>query len=253
MDSITSVASVFLRSSSTVLGDVTTEGSITKQNDVTVSGQESTEAILSPPSQISWSLAPAGDLLGDVLLEPGDARRLSPGTYGHVSVKTGARLSLEPGEYQFADLDVLEPGAYLLAETEAAPVVIYVEGSVTVRGSVLDAAGDGSGLMIVMLGTGAAMLESAFHGTLIAPYGTINLGTAGGEAHMGSFYGKDVVVAGAGPSLRGGSRDGEHGRAVSSDVHGWRRGIGRRDLCPASLMGYAARPCERRRWCSCWW
>ena len=27
--------------------------------------------------------------------------------------------------------------------------------------------------------------------------GTINLGTAGGEAHMGSFYGKHVVVAAA--------------------------------------------------------
>ncbi len=179
--SVTSVASVFLRSNATVEGDVTTEGTITKQNDVTVSGVETAAADLPPASSMNWPGPPTDASQGPVMLEPDTSRTLTPGAYGQVSVKTGATLTLEGGVYRFGSLDALELGSVLVANTDAEPVTLYVEGSVTVRGAIVDTAMDGSGALIVMLGTGWATLESPFHGTLVAPYGTISLGTAGGR------------------------------------------------------------------------
>ncbi len=192
--SVTSVASVFLRSNATVTGDVTTEGTISKQNDVTV-GAETTGVDLGPVTTLTWPAPAAGPFGGEVSLEPTETRTLVPGTYGKLNVKSGATLTLEGGEYRFASIEALERGAVLVANTAQQPVVIYVEGSVIVRGSIVDTAGDGSGVMVVVLGAGWATLESPFRGTLLAPYGTINLGTAGGEPHLGSFFGREVVVA----------------------------------------------------------
>ncbi len=193
--SVTSVASVFLRSNATVTGDVTTEGSISKQNDVTVGGTETSSADLSPATSITWPAPATGPFGGDVSLEPTDTRTITPGTYGKLSVKTGATLTLEGGEYRFSSIEALEPGSVVAANTEQQPVIIYVEGSVIVRGSIEDTAGDGSGVMIVMLCAGWATLESPFRGTMLAPNGTINLGTAGGQPHLGSFFGREVAVA----------------------------------------------------------
>jgi hypothetical protein len=129
-----------------------------------------------------------------VHLEPWTSLTITPGTYERVSVKEGAKLTLEPGVYRFSAIEALEPGSVLDAKTASGPVILYVEGSVIVRGTVMDAPGDGTDLLVVMLGAGWATLEAGFRGTLIAPYGTINLGTANGETHIGTFFGKNVEV-----------------------------------------------------------
>jgi hypothetical protein len=111
-----------------------------------------------------------------------------------MSVKTGATLTLEGGVYRFDSIEALEPGSVLVANTDEVPVTIYVDGPVTVRGSIEDAAGDGSGVMIVMLSADWATLEAPMRGTVVAPYGSIKLATVDGEPHLGSFFGREVYV-----------------------------------------------------------
>jgi hypothetical protein len=160
----------------------------------TITGTETTGATLTPSVVSSWKMPSLGASQGNVYLEPNQTRTLTPGTYGWISVKSRATLTLMPGEYVIDGLDALEPDGRLRAETANGTVIIYAKTKWTNRGVIEDVAGEGSRILVVLLGTGQALVESPFRGTLIAPYGSLKLATCGGNWHIGSFYAKNVLV-----------------------------------------------------------
>jgi hypothetical protein len=106
--SITSKGSVTLRDRARVNGSILTGGTLTRLNQVTVSGTVTEHASLVLPAFPTITAAWPSSNSGPVSLEPNQQRTISPGNYGAVTIKSGAKLVLLPGTYFFTSLD-LEP------------------------------------------------------------------------------------------------------------------------------------------------
>lgn len=62
------------------------------------------------------------------------------------------------------------------------------------RGAFEDSAGGFPNVLVGFMGSGTAVVDSLYRGTLLAPNGKINLTTVGLPGHAGSFHGKNVEV-----------------------------------------------------------
>jgi hypothetical protein len=184
---------LFLRERAKVSGSAEVAGTVTRQNATIVTG-----GVVSNPNLASVTAATLGTTFGNpcggnVSLEPDKVRTLSPDTYGDVSVKAGATLTLKGGNYTLNSLQV-EPQANLALDVATGPVVLFVKSSFTFRGRVSSPLDATPSLLIGYAGTSSAAIEAPFQGTIIAPNAKINLATVPGTAHQGSFFAKDIEV-----------------------------------------------------------
>jgi hypothetical protein len=190
VQSIWSQGKLSLAERARVNGFIKTTSPPSKQNGVVITGAVDASASLTPPSELSVSVAFAGG--ADVALEPNQRRTLPPGAYGRISVKTGATLSLAAGKYSLTALST-ETNATLTVDTRSGPVLIYTQSDLTLKGKV-SYVGDDSSLLLVHAGSNAVTLESPFTGSVFAPKAALRLAPVAAPGFRGSFFGKSVGV-----------------------------------------------------------
>jgi hypothetical protein len=189
--SIWSDAPVTLRSYAIVRGSVQSSSTITTQAGAT-SGTQSPNTVpvfRSLPRLDNVRFPPLGV---DVALEPDVERSLPPGAYGDVRMKAHSVLVLTTGTYYFRSL-FLEPQSSLSVDDARGPVRVLILNALTFRGQTVRRTGFGvPALLLFIDGTGGAVIDSSFQGSVVAPRGPVSIASA--PSHTGSFLGKDVVV-----------------------------------------------------------
>jgi hypothetical protein len=184
-------ATAFLRSQARVEGAITTSGNYSAQQGAQVTGSIYQQSYV-PNHALAWNMTFPTPHQGNVLVSPDTTRVLAPGAYGSVSADSRALLKLSTGTYYFDSLG-LEPQAVFELDQTAGPVTIYVKSQLTFRGSVRAAGGATPALLLGYFGSGTALLEGPFIGTVIAPHGTLRLATVA-AGHRGVFFGNKVSV-----------------------------------------------------------
>lgn len=181
--SIRSVGPVFMQNYAQA-GSIVSAGLVTMQQGATAGSVTGNSAILLPV--VTYPLiAEIPGSTTDVPLEPGQARDLAPGAYRTVSVKQNSVLRLTSGVYTMETLAVESGGIVQVRPNGPVGVRIAVAGNMWMRGSI-DDAGDPRFLVLFYLGQNEVPLETAFRGTIFAPYATLNFGAR--VTHTGAFY-----------------------------------------------------------------
>ncbi len=180
----------FLRSNSLASGDMIAAGLLDLQAGASVAG-----------IQIEGAYVPEHDLAFEVVFPPTTGGHLSlepwqppvtaaAGSYGQVSVKQGAELRLTSGEYYF-DTFYLEPGARLVLDDSAGPVLIYVRTDWVYRGTQVGPLEQGN-LFVAYTGVRDAFIESTLRAEVLAPRAKLVFG--GQTTYQGLFFANDIEV-----------------------------------------------------------
>jgi hypothetical protein len=189
---VTSIASVTLREGAQIAGDLKTGGTLTRQNGTNVSGAILEQATLTPRNVFSWAVQPPISNSGDVLLQPDTIRDIDPGAYAHVLVNSRARLGLKTGVYYLASLGI-EPEAQLVLDKSEGPIIVYVTGTMSFKGRIVDNGGAEGNFLLVLLGGTDVFVEQAFVGTIIVPSAKLTLASCA-YGHRGTFFAKSIEV-----------------------------------------------------------
>jgi hypothetical protein len=183
---------VVMRSNARALGNVITGGAFSPQSGVVVTGQTLQQAYV-PPTALDWTVTFPSANGGEVNLEPGTTRNLTPGAYANVSVKANAELRLRHGLYTFTSLTI-EQGGRLVLDDAAGLVQVRLKTSFTFRGAVSSQLGTPPKLLLGYFGTDQAVIESAFNGTVIAPNAPLVFGGPPNLVFRGVFFAKSVEL-----------------------------------------------------------
>lgn len=187
-----SQAPVFMRERASITGSLHASTILPPQNGTVVSGGTTTGATFNPSGNVGWGFAPLGPVSPLAGLEPGQQLSLPPGSYGQLTVKTGAQITLQSGTYSFTGFDIEPQGSVVL--TGADPVLVYTSGVVIYRGTT--SVGPGvPRLLLLHTGTGQLAIEAPFTGSIIAPGATLQLASSGSTLHRGAFFAANVNVA----------------------------------------------------------
>jgi hypothetical protein len=188
--------SVFLRSRSTVNGNVVAIGSVTKQDAtpvVTGTISQNASVILPPGPTLSGVTFP-GTTSASVDLEPGVARSLLPGSYADIAVKSGATLTLTAGTYFANSLD-LEPQSRLSLDQTAGPIQVFVRDNIIDRGEMAMIGGSPAAFLLGYAGTSTLFVQAPFPGgTVIAPNASVTVTSLGATAFMGQLFARNIEI-----------------------------------------------------------
>jgi hypothetical protein len=193
--SIITKGAVFLRDRAVVNGDIRAGGTITTQNLTTVTGSSTQNTTVSLPAgrDLTGVVFPSSNA-GPVTLAPDATRALAPGAYAAVMVNSRATLTLRAGTYYFDTLD-LEPQSKLNLDQSAGAVLLYVRTSIIDRGQIASVAGTAGAFVLGFAGTSAVVIETPFlAGTVIAPNGSVTIGSLGATAFTGQLFAKDIGI-----------------------------------------------------------
>jgi hypothetical protein len=189
---ISAIGGVFLRSNSTVTGDVNSGGTLTEQTGVSIKGTTNQTTTLSPVDVVSWGVVWPAVSGGNLDIQPGQPVTEAPGRFGNVSVKGGATLKLTSGIY-YLDSLTMESQSTLSLDQAAGPTTVYTRQGVTFRGANRTVSGAAPDLLLVAIGPNDVIVETSFTGTIVAPAARMTLG-GGGGTFTGSYYAHDLVV-----------------------------------------------------------
>jgi hypothetical protein len=190
VSTITSHSSVSLGDRTKVNGSVRAGTTLTKGNQVTISGTVTTNSPPIPRS-VQWTVAATAAAFGGVALEPDQVRTLEPGTYLDWNFKSRAKVTLKTGVYVVKNLTI-EPQAQLIIDDSAGPVQLYVQGSIIFRGSVISKLQRPPELLVGVTGASAVLLDAPFNGVLVAPNSPVSLQAALPQGHRAVVIGKNV-------------------------------------------------------------
>ena len=126
----------------------------------------------------TWSVTFPTTTQGDVQVGTHESRSLTPGAYGNVSVDPNGTLTLAAGQYTFASLQA-GPSALVQSDTTSAPLVVYVQTSLSLQSSISPSGGP-STFLLGYAGNTDLRFSTAFAGTLVAPNAAVELSTLGG-------------------------------------------------------------------------
>jgi hypothetical protein len=115
-------ANATLRDRAYVGGSVTLGGTLTRQNQTTVTGAITQNASV-PPIYIGVEGTPAGTT--PITVANGQLKTLTPGSYGDVHVYSRARLTLQAGTYYFKSF-ILEPDVTVTANVASGSVAVKI-------------------------------------------------------------------------------------------------------------------------------
>jgi hypothetical protein len=178
--SITSTGSVFLRDYATVYGNIRTQGSYTRQNNVNVTGTIQQHVASFFPGLYDDSLAsvvfppPGGDSL--IFNPRSTPYRLAPGSYRSTTLNSGATVELSQGDYYFTELMVNSASKLVLGDGRV-PIRLYTANKFDLKSSLVDQRGAVARAFVGHRGTDTVMLETEFMGTLLAPNARVTVGT----------------------------------------------------------------------------
>jgi len=182
---------VFLRERSQVQGSLLTGGTLSTQNGTMVTGTVTQNANLQIPNMVTLrvTLPSPG---ASVSLEPNQSRDLGPGSYGAISVKSGATLRLVPGSYYVTSL-TLEPSSKITFSSENGPVQLFIRDTYIHRGTITDTASASPRILLAYLGTAMIPVEAPLSGILLAPNAAVQLASVT-AAHNAELLAKDVQL-----------------------------------------------------------
>ncbi len=189
-----SVASVDLRDRSTVNGSLTTRGSLTRGLSTTVTGLIRTNTTVTAPPFPTFAgitFPPNGG--GVLAVGLNEVVALPNGSYPDTFVNTGGTLVLSSGDYYFASF-TSNSNSIVRINDAAGPVRIYVANNLNYRGPFLRSDGSTPLMMVGYNGTNTAVLEAAFSGTVVAPRGTLEMGTTQIREFRGVFAAQNLTV-----------------------------------------------------------
>lgn len=183
---------VFVRDRGRVHGFLRTSGQLVQQNATEIDGPIVLGGNVFLP-QLAFTVTFPSSTVGDVALEPDQTGSAVPGYYGKIAVKSRATLTLTAGTY-FCNEFTLEPQSKVRLNATQGPIYIWVRDNFIYRGAFEDSVGGFPNVLVGFMGSGTAVVDSLYRGTLLAPNGKITLATVGLPGHAGSFHGKNVEV-----------------------------------------------------------
>ncbi len=184
-----SVGNVELKTGARVAGRVKTAGALIRASQTTVDGAIVEHATVQLPTLNGFlSPVPSG---ADQIVSSGTVA-LNPGAYGNLIVKNGAQLRLRAGIYTMTSL-VMETGSRLLFDEGTGPVKLYVGTTLIWRGTLQTVSGAHPSGFVAYQGAADTFLETAFRGTVAAPFAKLVLRAVSG-GHTGAFFGRYVEV-----------------------------------------------------------
>lgn len=184
----------FLRSDSSVFGDVTTEGAIVRQNNVTILGAAREGVVLDSSTlewDVDWPTAPTQDisLPPDTVNTP-----IAPGSYDEIHIFSRATATFRAGNYYIESL-VVEPEAHLKMDTSAGPIQFYVRDVLRLQVGLEFDSEEHEQVLFGYFGSQVALFGEALHAAVVAPNSPIELRRPNsGREHKGAFFGKEVHV-----------------------------------------------------------
>jgi hypothetical protein len=188
--SIVAVGSARLLDHATVDGSIRLGGTLSRIGTASVTGTitENAAVALSPAPTITnpW---PSTSQPG-FSLEPNKQKTISPGSYGAVSVKSNATLTLSSGTYYFSSLG-LEPQSKVRVGSNT---VVEVRTSYTQRGEYVSPANVVVPIALRYRGTATAFVESTFLGSALVPNAALTLGGIPGARFEGQFFARDLEL-----------------------------------------------------------
>jgi len=183
---------VELKDRAKVAGNVVAGTTITKGPGVTISGTSATNQAVTL-TEVAWQAKAPEPSLGPIALNSDERRVLEPGTYGALTVRPRAKLTLTTGVYVFQNF-LLDPQAELRIDSRLGPVQIFVKGMFTYRGRVYSIGVDLPQLIVGYLGTTLAVIEAPFTGAFIAPNADVRFQAALPEGHRAFVQGRNVTL-----------------------------------------------------------
>lgn len=189
-----SVASVDLRDRSIVTGNLTTQGSLSRGLATTVTGLIRTgTAVTAPPFPTFAGITFPPNGGGNVSIGLNEVVALPNGSYPDTFVNFGGTLVLSSGDYYFSSF-TSNTNSTVRINDATGPVRIYVGNNLNYRGPFLRADGSTPLMMVGYNGTNTAVLEAPFTGTVVAPRGTLEMGTATVREFRGVFAAHNLTV-----------------------------------------------------------
>jgi len=191
------VGSLFVNGTATlhdraaVTGNVLAK-SIVKPPTAAVSGTSTQTSPMPSPVNVVWTVSVGAASLGDVALEPDQSRDLTPGTYGHFSVKSRSSVTLHSGVYELSDF-FLDSQAKLVIDSSHGPVQVVVDGNLTYRGATASATPDLPQVLFAVMGA-AVEVESPFIGAIVAPQAAVHFQAAQPQGHRAFVFGATVKL-----------------------------------------------------------
>ncbi len=195
---VVSAAPISLEQDAEVTGNVLTTSPPAEQSGAKIDG---TVTIQPGPlfRSVSWSVTFPAVSDADLTLDAGQTASLAPGSYGTVIVEQGATLTLAAGTYTFVSLAV-DTGGTIQGNTASGPLVVYVQTSLHMYGSIVPSGGP-STFLLGYAGTSSVLVETAFSGTFVAPKAAVTLASLsnagpGQQAigHRGAFFAASLDV-----------------------------------------------------------
>jgi Cellulose binding domain/HYR domain len=187
--SIISVAPVTLLDRAKVTGNIVSHGGITVPPTASVSGTRTLNAnvVLPPLPPLPAFPPPTG---GNITVNNG-VQPLTPGSYGTVTLNSGATLIMSAGDFFFQSFLI---NSSVNVKVQVSPNTrVFVQNQFAFRSPFVNAGGT---LQPILVGFAGANLtvETTFNGTLLAPNASVIFGIGSGINYRGSFYAKNIEV-----------------------------------------------------------
>jgi hypothetical protein len=187
---VTSVGPVSVATRARIDGSVVTSSTASVQSGAIITGGIRQGETLSLPAFPAITNTWPSSSSGDVRLEPSQTRSIAPGSFGTISVKQNAVLTLAAGTYYVDRLELESQGAIRTSGN----VTLEVRSGLIHRGAYRDAASALATVTIRYRGTTTAYLESAFNGHVLAPTANLVLGSNVPTAFKGTFFASAIEV-----------------------------------------------------------
>jgi YD repeat-containing protein len=180
---------VVLANRAVVHGSATSGSTIEVAPEAHIGGDRREHHDLGGLARVAWTVQFPATSGPTEFLQPGESRALPPGHYPHIVVNQNAHLQLTSGTYTFEGLTV-EAGGFIDIDNTAQMVLLYVKNDMTFRGAMTRIV-DRANVLFGLAGSGTQIVGGAFRGLLVAPYGTVVMGSDN-DGHRGSFFAKAI-------------------------------------------------------------
>ncbi len=189
---VASIGPVRVAAGAQIAGDVRGAGSVEVAAGAKVMGETRADALLLPLVESSWTVHSPGKANSDVAVAKDQTKKLVPGAYRAVTVRSGGVLQLSRGSYFVGSLKVARQGRIEYQGNEYWPVVMYVSGAVELHGKVGRDKG-AAPFLLVSPRVRKLAIGQFFSGTVLAANARLILGGKG-TTLRGGFVGRDIEV-----------------------------------------------------------
>jgi DNA-binding protein YbaB len=189
---IVSRAAVVIGPQTLVHGSLRTEQALVADPTVVIDGPVTQNGSVSLPDlQIAGNFPATAQ--SPVVLAAGAHRTVQPAYYSSIQLGSNSQLTVTAGVYFTDSLDV-EPGAVIIVNASAGPVVLWIKKTLIFKGALRDAANVFPRIWVGYLGSDPVSLTTPFQGSIVAPKATLTLPTVDTPRHIGSFHALNLQV-----------------------------------------------------------